>query len=129
LKDKILQLYPTPSREVSLRGLYLEHDLRAQAEGLNRVFVCANFVGSLDGRIAVPDSSGKGVTLAEAITNPRDWRLFQELAVQTDILITSGRYLRQYATGVRRPPRSAWRRPFAVDFHNKISRSEPDPTS
>ena len=93
MNDKILQLFPVPSREVSLRGLYLEHNLRAHAEALGRVFLCANFVSSLDGRIAVPDSSGKGVTLAEAITNPRDWRLFQELAVQTDILITSGRYL------------------------------------
>ncbi len=101
MNDKILQLYPAPCREVSLRGLYLEHDIRAHAEGLDRVFVCANFVGSLDGRIAVPDPSGKGVTLAEAITNPRDWRLFQELAVQADILITSGRYLREYAVGVK----------------------------
>ena len=101
MNDKILQLYPAPSREVSLRGLYLEHDLRAQAERLDRLFVCANFIGSLDGRIAVPTSSGKGVTLAEAITNRRDWRLFQELAVQADILITSGRYLRQYAKGVK----------------------------
>ena len=101
MNDKIFQLYPAPSREVSLRGLYLEHDLRARAEALDRVFVCANFISSLDGRIAVPDSSGKGVTLAEAITNPRDWRLFQELAVQADILITSGRYLREYTTGVK----------------------------
>ena len=35
----------------------------------------------------------------ENIANPRDWRLFQELAVQADILITSGRYLRDYADG------------------------------
>ncbi|MGB2895772.1 MAG: dihydrofolate reductase family protein [Anaerolineales bacterium] len=101
MNDKILQLYPTPSREVLLRGLYLGHDLRAQAGDLDRVFVCANFIGSLDGRIAVPNPSGKGVTLAEAITNPRDWHLFQELAVQADILITSGRYLRDYAIGVK----------------------------
>ncbi len=101
MNDKILQLYPAPCIEVSLRGLYLEHDIRAHAEGLDRVFVCANFVGSIDGRIAVPDPSGKGVTLAEAITNPRDWRLFQELAVQADILITSGRYLREYAEGAK----------------------------
>jgi len=101
LNDKILQLYPAPCHEVSLRGLYLEHHLRLQAEGLDRVFVCANFISSLDGRIAVPDTSGKGVTLAEAITNPRDWRLFQELAVQADILITSGRYLREYTKGAK----------------------------
>jgi riboflavin biosynthesis pyrimidine reductase len=35
----------------------------------------------------------------QQIANPRDWRLFQELAVQADILITSGRYLRDYADG------------------------------
>jgi riboflavin biosynthesis pyrimidine reductase len=37
--------------------------------------------------------------LATQITNDRDWRLFQELAVQADVLITSGRYLREYAQG------------------------------
>jgi len=124
LNDKILQLYPAPSREVSLRGLYLEHDLRAQAEGLDRVFVCANFVSSLDGRIAVPDSSGKGVTLAEAITNSRDWRLFQELAVQADILITSGRYLREYATGVKQEILQIYDDPQFEDLRNwRLGRS------
>jgi len=123
LNDKILQLYPAPSREVSLRGLYLEHDLRTHAEALDRVFVCANFVSSLDGRIAVPDSSGKGVTLAEAITNPRDWRLFQELAVQADILITSGRYLRQYATGVKQEILQIYDDPQFDDLQNwRLSR-------
>jgi len=123
LNDKILQLYPAPSREVSLRGLYLEHDLHTHAEALDRVFVCANFVSSLDGRIAVPDSSGKGVTLAEAITNPRDWRLFQELAVQADILITSGRYLRQYATGVKQEILQIYDDPQFDDLQNwRLSR-------
>ncbi len=118
MNDKILQLYPAPCREVSLRGLYLGHDLRAHAEGRDRVFVCANFVSSLDGRIAVPDSSGKGITLAEAITNPRDWRLFQELAVQTDVLITSGRYLRQYATGVKQEILQIYDDPQFEDLRN-----------
>jgi len=130
LNDKILQLYPAPSREVSIRGLYLEHDLRAQAEGRDRVFVCANFVSSLDGRIAVPDSSGQGVTLAEAITNPRDWRLFQELAVQADILITSGRYLREYATGVKQEILQIYDDPQFEDLRNwRLGRgfsSQPD---
>ena len=130
MNDKIFQLYPAPSREVSLRGLYLEHDLNAHAEALDRVFVCANFVSSLDGRIAVPDSSGKGVTLAEAITNPRDWRLFQELAVQADILITSGRYLREYATGVKQEILQIYDDPQFDDLQNwRLSRglsSQPD---
>ncbi len=124
MNDKILQLYPAPCREVSLRGLYLEHDLRAHAEARDRVFVCTNFVSSLDGRIAVPDSSGKGVTLAEAITNPRDWRLFQELAVQTDVLITSGRYLRQYATGVKQEILQVYDDPHFEDLQNwRLSQS------
>ncbi len=33
------------------------------------------------------------------IVNDRDWRLFQELAVQADVIISSGRYLRDYAAG------------------------------
>jgi len=130
LNDKILQLYPAPSREVSLRGLYLNHDLRAQAEGLERVFVCANFVSSLDGRIAVPNPSGKGVTLAEAITNPRDWRLFQELAAQADILITSGRYLRQYSKGVKQEILQIYDEPQFKDLQewrlNRGVSSQPD---
>ena len=31
--------------------------------------------------------------------NERDWRLFQELAAQADIIISSGRYLRDWADG------------------------------
>ena len=130
MNDKILQLYPAPCCEVPLRGLYLEHNLRAHSEALDRVFVCANFVSSLDGRIAVPDSSGKGVTLAEAITNPRDWRLFHELAVQTEILITSGRYLREYATGVKQEILQIYDDPQFEDLKNwRLSRdfsSQPD---
>ena len=130
MNDKILQLFPVPSREVPLRGLYLQHDLRAQAEDRDRVFVCANFVSSLDGRIAIPNPSGKGVTLAEAVTNPRDWRLFQELAVQTDILITSGRYLREYSTSVKQEILQIYDDPQFEDLRNwRLSRglsSQPD---
>jgi riboflavin biosynthesis pyrimidine reductase len=39
------------------------------------------------------------MTVPKQTANDRDWRLFQELAVQADILITSGRYLRDYAEG------------------------------
>jgi riboflavin biosynthesis pyrimidine reductase len=99
MNDKILQLFPGPSREIPLRGLYLDQDLRTLTEELDRVYVYANFITSLDGRIAVADPNGTGITLAEAITNQRDWRLFQELAVQADILLTSGRYMREYAQG------------------------------
>ena len=37
--------------------------------------------------------------MPKQIANRRDWRLFQELTVQADVIISSGRYLRDYAEG------------------------------
>ncbi len=96
--DTIWQLYPIPAQEVSLEGLYLGHDLRRQGEQLGRPFVYTNYVTSIDGRIAIPRPGG-GMAVPKATANDRDWRLFQELAVQADIILSSGRYLRDYAAG------------------------------
>lgn len=95
----ILQLYPLPTAERPLSGAYLAHDLQHMTAAYDRPFVYANFVTSLDGRIAVADPARGGLMVPREIANPRDWRLFQELAVQADIVISSGRYLRDYATG------------------------------
>ncbi len=92
----LLQLIPTPAA-VALAGLYLAHDLRTLAD--DRPFVYANFVASLDGRIAIPDIAKGGMKVPLNIANARDWRLFQELAIQADLIITTGRYLRDYAAG------------------------------
>lgn len=97
--DTIWQLYPLPNQEVSLRGLYLRHDLRRWSEQLARPFVYTNYVTSIDGRIAIPRPEGKGMMVPKDTSNDRDWRLFQELAVQADVIISSGRYLRDYAEG------------------------------
>ena len=99
MKANILQLYPGLTREIPLEGLYLSADLRSLSQDRQQPFVYANFISSLDGRIAVPHPSGEGMVVPEGIANPRDWRLFQELAVQADVLITTGRYLRDYADG------------------------------
>jgi riboflavin biosynthesis pyrimidine reductase len=61
--------------------------------------VYTDFVASLDGRIAIKDPGAGGYQVPKTIANPRDWRLFQELAAQADILITSGRYVRDVARG------------------------------
>ena len=97
--DNIWQLYPTPAREIALSGLYLNHDLRGQHEALGRPFVYTNYVTSIDGRIAIPRPEGQGMMVPKETANDRDWRLFQELAVQADVIISSGRYLRDYAEG------------------------------
>lgn len=99
MQTKVTRLFPADGEAVEHKGLYLQQNLRNLDRPEGSTFVYANFIVSLDGRIAVPDPDGKGVTLATQITNERDWRLFQELAVQADVLITSGRYLRDYEQG------------------------------
>lgn len=95
----ITQLYPLPSSERQLKGLYLSHNLRQYSHVSKKPFVYANFIVSLDGRIAVPHEDGNGQAVPTSIANERDWRLFQELATQSDLLISSGRYLRDWAAG------------------------------
>ena len=99
MDQPVLQLYPLPGHELPLHGLYLSHDLRRVAGEIDRAFVYSNYVASLDGRIAVPHPTRPGLTVPKSIANDRDWRLFQELAVQADVVLTSGRYLRDYADG------------------------------
>lgn len=93
----VQQLYPPPQAEHPLEGLFLAHDLRSLG-GDASPFVYSDFISSLDGRIAVEDKKGD-LGVPKAIANDRDWRLFQELAAQADLLVTSGRYLRNYVAG------------------------------
>lgn len=93
----IQQLFPE-NGQYSLKNLYLNHDLR-QFGVDERPFIYANFVHSLDGRIAVPHPTKPGLIVPENVANSRDWRLFQELAAQADLIISSGRYLRDWADG------------------------------
>lgn len=97
--EELIQLYPLPSRTLPLTGAYLAHDLRQMSAASGGAYVYANFVTSLDGRIAAVDPYSGRMGVPKEIANERDWRLFQELAVQSDIVISSGRYLRDYASG------------------------------
>ena len=94
----ITQLFPSNGK-FSLKNLYLNHNLRQLAVQQERPYVYANFVTSLDGRIAIPHPTKPGLKVPENIANDRDWRLFQELAAQADLIISSGRYLRDWAEG------------------------------
>ena len=97
--DQLQQLYPLPSRTLPLHGAYLAHDLRSKGGTTERPYVYANFIASLDGRIAVPGEDADGLTVPTATANERDWHLYQELATQADLIISSGRYLREWAEG------------------------------
>ena len=99
MDNSITRLYPLPTEELPLKRAYIDHKLRDHTTQSGRAFLFSNFITSLDGRIAVPHPTRSDLTIPDQITNKRDWRLFQELAVQADVLITSGRYLRDYAEG------------------------------
>jgi riboflavin biosynthesis pyrimidine reductase len=95
----VLQLLPQPSRECELNGLYLAHDLRQYARARKEPYIYANFVTSLDGRIAVKAAHGGGRTVPPNVANERDWRLYQEMAAQSSLVLSTGRYLRDWAEG------------------------------
>ncbi len=97
--DNITQLYPLPTAERPLKGTYLAHNLRQYSQATDQAFVYGNFVTSLDGRIAIPHPTKPGMIVPNNTANDRDWRLFQELAAQADLIISSGRYLRDWADG------------------------------
>lgn len=90
----VLRVYPEKAETRPLEGLYLD-DL---PKPLNEPFVYANFLVSLDGRIAVRDQSAKeGVP--KAIANDRDWRLYTELLMQADAVLTTSHHARSIAAG------------------------------
>jgi riboflavin biosynthesis pyrimidine reductase len=99
MNESVTQLYPLPAVERPLEGLYLSHNLRQHSEANDQAFVYSNFVTSIDGRIAIPHPSRPGLMVPNNIANVRDWRLFQELAAQADMIISSGRYLRDWTDG------------------------------
>jgi riboflavin biosynthesis pyrimidine reductase len=95
MAKKIFRLFPPPYEEVVLKGLYLRLNLHRLGTP-ESPFVYANFLTSLDGRIALEDSSGQ-TYLPKSLTTPNDFRLFLELQCQSDCLITHGGYLRSLA--------------------------------
>lgn len=99
MNDTVRQLHPLPIAERPLKGLCLSHNLRQYGEASGRAYVYSNFVTSVDGRIAIPHPTRSGLMVPRDIANERDWRLFQELAAQADLIISSGRYLRDWAEG------------------------------
>lgn len=94
---KVLELFPDAGVERELDGLHLSHDLRSRARS-RPPFVYSGFISSLDGRIGIEGTVGA----PQALSNDRDWRLFQELMVQADVVLVSARYVREVARGSAR---------------------------
>lgn len=98
MAPRILRLVPGPPEESALAGTYLAHGLHARgAPGSS--FVYADFVASLDGRIAVRDRATGASRVPPEIASDSDFRLLLELVAQADCLVTHGGYLRAVAAG------------------------------
>ncbi|MDE2024508.1 MAG: dihydrofolate reductase family protein [Gammaproteobacteria bacterium] len=115
-QETVLRLFPGPGGPVPLRGLYLDKSLRPSGTPA-RPCVYASFIASLDGRISLPDPETKVRKVPRAIANPRDWRLVQELAAAADVLVTSGRYIRDLAAGVAQDNLPVSDKPEFADLH------------
>ncbi len=92
------QLFPECHAATPLKGIYLGLNLHQQAAA-DDVYIYANYITSLDGRIALYNDTLGEYEVPPAIANARDWRLYQELAGQADVMLTSARYFRQLAQG------------------------------
>lgn len=91
---RLTQLYPQHRPNLKLDELY-----RLETPNTDAPLVYTNFITSMDGRIAIdhPVTGKRGVP--KFITNPRDWRLYQLLAAQADVLLVSARYIRELSKG------------------------------
>ncbi|HET9193805.1 MAG TPA: dihydrofolate reductase family protein [Vicinamibacterales bacterium] len=96
MSAQIQELYPHPGTTRALDGTYLAHELNRLGTPA-QPFVYANFVSSLDGRIAVVEADTGESYVLEDLTSGHDWRLFQELQAQADCMVTHGGYLRALA--------------------------------
>jgi riboflavin biosynthesis pyrimidine reductase len=96
--SRLLRLYPGPPQETALAGAYLADEL-ASLGSAARPFVYADFVASLDGRIALCNPDTGACHVPEVLRSADDFRLLTELQAQADGVITHGGYLRAIAAG------------------------------
>lgn len=94
MTEELVCLYPQCNKQVPLSGLYLAQRLQTQGTA-EHPSVYANFLSSLDGRIALEDTTQQTPPfIPEYITTKSDFALFMELHAQADCLITHGGYMR-----------------------------------
>jgi len=80
-----------------IEGIYLEFDLQGLAKKIGRPLVIANYICDKNDVIAKKSENGE-FQVAPELKNASDWRLFQELTAQADVIITGAGYLKRYAS-------------------------------
>lgn len=98
MQENLLRLHPQPGENSTITGLYLAHQVHRLGT-TESPLVYANFLSSLDGRIALEDVSQSTTYIPKHLTTASDFRLFMELHAQADCLITHGGYMRALDEG------------------------------
>lgn len=94
-----------------VKGLYLRLDLQEISKNLHRSFVIANYV--CDQNDVIAKKRDGQFQVPWELKNDPDWRLFQELTAQSDVIITGTGYLQRFAKMGKR----------AQDVINQFSKS------
>lgn len=98
MQKNLLRLFPQPGEKTAIKGLYLAHRIH-KLGATESPLVYANFLSSLDGRIALEDVTQSTTYIPKHLTTASDFRLFMELHAQSDCLITHGGYMRALGEG------------------------------
>ena len=96
MNKKVLRLYPTPGHTEPLRGLYLR-GTGLVAHNRAEPHIYANFLSSLDGRIAISETAAVACQLPAALKSDEDFNLLLELYAHSDCIITHAGYMRALA--------------------------------
>jgi len=98
--EKVIQLFPE-KKEVPLERLYLDQRLAGLSTEIGRPLVVTAYVTDRNGIVANRDEKKK-LQVPPELKNPSDWRLFQELMAQSDVVISGSAYLKRViASGSR----------------------------
>ncbi len=96
MNKQVIRLHPHAGETVPLQGLYLRLSELAGCDQ-SRPMIYANFLSSLDGRIAIKNEGDSYFQLPEALKSDEDFRLFLELYAHADCIVTHGGYMRSLA--------------------------------
>src|SRR6202142_1048500 len=91
--EKVTQVLPE-KKQLPLEGLYLGQKLIEVSGRIERTLVIANFLTDKNGVIAKVDEHHNFQVPLE-LKNTSDWRLFQELMAQADVIISGAAYVKR----------------------------------
>ena len=92
----INQVFPV-KRQVPLEGLYLDQRLMDTAAEIGRSLVLTDFLTDKNGVIAKAIQD-RHFEIPAVLKNSSDWRRYQELIAQADVIISGGSYFKRLAT-------------------------------